>query len=218
VVTEQNFDAMRQAMVASQLRTSAVNDARVIAAMAAVPRERFVPADRRAVAYIDRTVPLGDGRVMNTPLSTGLLLTQAGVRPDDKVLLVGAATGYTAALLARLAGSVVALESDPALAATARETLKDVPGISLVDGPLADGVADRAPYDLILIDGVVETVPPALIDQLADNGRLATGLIEGSVMRLAIGRRAGAGFGLNAFADADSAILPGFEKPRAFSF
>jgi protein-L-isoaspartate(D-aspartate) O-methyltransferase len=131
--------------------------------------------------------------------------------------VVAAATGYAAALLARLAGPVTALEEDPELAAEARANLAGS-GVRLVEGPLASGCADGAPYDLILIDGAVECVPEALIAQLADGGRLATGLLENGVTRLAIGRRAGEGFGMAAFADAAAAILPGFAKPRAFKF
>ena len=119
-MTEQNFEAMRRAMVESQLRTTGVSDPRVIAAMAETPRERFVPAERRALAYTDRPVTLGEGRALNPPEATGRLLTAADVRPADHVLIVGAATGYTAALLARLAGHVAALEEDPALLAQAR--------------------------------------------------------------------------------------------------
>src|SRR4051812_47352164 len=106
-MTEQNFEAMRRGMVESQLRTTGVNDPRVIAAMAVVPRERFVPVERRALAYMDRPVALGGGRSLNLPEATGALLTAAAVRASDKVLLVGAASGYTAALLDRLAGQVV---------------------------------------------------------------------------------------------------------------
>lgn len=209
---------MRRAMVASQLRTTAVNDARVVAAMSSVARERFVPAERAALAYVDTAVPVASGRSLNTPMATGRLLTEAGVQPGDKILLVGTATGYTAALLAELAKTVVALEADVDLSRAARANLADIANVTLVEGALAAGFAAQAPYDVILIDGAVEEVPTALVDQLADGGRLATGLVDGTVARLAIGRRAGTGFGLTAFADADSVILPGFEKARVFTF
>src|SRR5690349_19853880 len=122
-MTEQNFEAMRRAMVDSQLRTTGVNDPRVVAAMAEVPRERFVPVERRGLAYMDRPVALGAGRALNIPEATGLLLTAAAVRASDKVLLVGAGSGYAAALLEKLAAHVVALEEDAALATFARENL-----------------------------------------------------------------------------------------------
>ncbi|MGA9581202.1 MAG: protein-L-isoaspartate O-methyltransferase, partial [Allosphingosinicella sp.] len=126
-------------------------------------------------------------------------------------------TGYAAALMARLAGPVVALEEDSELAAEARANLAGS-GVRFVEGPLAEGFPEGAPYDLILIDGAVQCVPEALVSQLADGGRLAAGLLENGVTRLAIGRRAGEGFGMAAFADAAAAILPGFAKPRAFEF
>lgn len=216
-MTEQNFEHMRRAMIASQLRTTGTNDPRVLAAMGEVPRERFVPAARASLAYADALVPLGPGRDFNSPMALGRLLTEAVPKPGERVLVVAAATGYAAALLARLAGPVTALEEDKALAEEARANLAGT-GAKLVEGPLASGWADGAPYDLILIDGAVEGVPEALVGQLADGGRLATGLLENGVTRLAIGRRAGEGFGMAAFADAAAAILPGFAKPRAFRF
>jgi protein-L-isoaspartate(D-aspartate) O-methyltransferase len=216
-MTEQNFEQMRRAMVASQLRTTGTNDPRVLAAMGEVPRERFVPAGRAALAYADAVVPLKAGRDLNSPMALGRLLTEAGPAPADKALVVGAATGYAAAVVAGLVASVVAVEEDRELAAAARENLARS-GVRLVEGPLAQGSAEGAPYDLILIDGAVEFVPDALVAQLSDGGRLATALLEQGVTRLAIGRRAGDGFGLAAFADAAAAILPGFVRPRAFTF
>lgn len=218
-MNEQNFETMRRAMVASQLRTTAVSDPRLVAAMAGLPRERFVPVERAGLAYLDGPVPVAAGRSLNVPVATGRLLTEAQVLPGDHVLVVGAATGYSAALLARLAGSVVALESNPALAEQARENLASLTSIDVVEGPLEAGWRAEAPYDLILIDGAVEAVPDALIEQLAENGgRLATGIVDGSVTRLAIGRRSGSGFGLTSFADAEAVPLPSFSKPKSFSF
>ncbi|HEX8241586.1 MAG TPA: protein-L-isoaspartate O-methyltransferase [Allosphingosinicella sp.] len=216
-MTEHAFEHMRRAMVASQLRTTGTNDPRVLAAMGEVPRERFVPADRAPLAYADAVVPLKPGRDFNSPMALGRLLTEASPRPGERVLVVAAATGYAAAVLARLAGPVVAVEEDPELAAQARSNLAGT-GVRLVEGPSGRGFPDAAPYDLILIDGAVEFVPDALVGQLADGGRLASGLLENGVTRLAIGRRAGEGFGMAAFADAAAAILPGFAKPRAFKF
>lgn len=216
-MTEQNFESMRMAMVSNQLRTTAVNDVRVVDAMRAVPREDYVPADRAAVAYVDTLVPLGGGRLLNSPMATGRLLTEIEAQPGDRALIVGAATGYSAALLARLVNHVVALDEDAALTAKARAV--GLPAnVTVVDGPLAEGWATGAPYDLILIDGAVEQVPQALIDQLADGGRLGAAVIERGVSRLSIGRKAGAAFGMIAFADAEAAPLPGFARPAAFTF
>jgi protein-L-isoaspartate(D-aspartate) O-methyltransferase len=216
-MTEQNFDHMRRAMIATQLRTTGTNDARVLAAMGEVPRERFVPASRAALAYADALVPLTPGRDFNSPMALGRLLTEAAPRRGERALVVAAATGYAAAVLARLVGPVVALEEEPELAGAARLNLAATQA-RLVEGPLTEGWPAEAPYDLILIDGAVEIVPDALVGQLAEGGRLAAGLVENGVTRLAIGRRAGEGFGMAAFADAAAAILPGFAKPRAFTF
>lgn len=216
-MTQHDFDHMRRAMIASQLRTTGTNDPRVLAAMGEVPRERFVPEARASLAYADALVPLKPGRDFNSPMALGRLLTEAAPGPGERVLVVGAATGYAAAVMARLAGRVTALEEDPELAAEARSNLAGS-GVKVVEGPLDGGSPDEAPFDLILIDGAVEHVPDALVAQLADGGRLAAGLAENSVTRLAIGRRAGEGFGMAAFADAAAAILPGFAKPRAFKF
>lgn len=211
----EQFDEMRRAMVASQLRTTAIDDPRVIEAMARVPREDFVPADRRAVAYADLSVPLPGGRAMNTPMATGRLLDAAAIGPDETILIIGAATGYALAVAERLARRVIGVEVDGAMAARARER---VPGALVVEGPLAAGASAHAPFDVIVIDGAVEQVPPALVDQLAPQGRLTTGLIDGNVTRLAIGRRGGAGFGLSSIADAAAIRLPGFARPREFAF
>jgi protein-L-isoaspartate(D-aspartate) O-methyltransferase len=214
-MTDQSFEAMRRAMVESQLRTTGVNDPRVIAAMSAVPRERFVPEERRALAYMDRPVALGGGRELNLPEATGALLTAAQVRPGDRVLLVGAATGYTAALLRELAGSVVALEENAELASVARSLL---PGVEIVEGPLNQGWSAGAPYDLIFVDGAIEQVPDALIHQLAEGGRLAAAIRENGATRLGLGRKAGAGFGMDLFADCEASPLPGFARPKTFVF
>ena len=204
-------------MVANQLRTNAVSDVRVVTAMGEVARERFVPEGKARLAYTDSMIPLAPGRALNPPTVTGRLLTEARVGSADRVLLVGAGTGYTAELLGRLAGSVIALEDDAALLARAREAVT-APNVKLVDGPLAQGWGGDAPYDLIVIEGAIEQVPPALIEQLVDGGRIVAPIIDGGVTRLSIGRRGGGGFGMTSFADAAAAPLPGFARPVEFSF
>ncbi|MGJ3646850.1 protein-L-isoaspartate O-methyltransferase family protein [Sphingomonas sp. GlSt437] len=213
-----DFAAMRHAMVVSQLRPNAVSDPRVIAAMAGVPREHFLPAELAALAYRDRPLPLGNGRALNQPEATGRLLSEARVRADDKVLLIGAAGGYTAALLATLAGLVVAVENDPALLAIARSALVGSTNVTLVEAPLAEGAPSEAPYNLIVVDGAVEQLPEVLIDQLAPGGRLVTGIVDRGVTRLALGTRTAGGFGLADFADVDCVTLPGFARPAVFAF
>ena len=216
-MTEHNFEQMRRAMVASQLRTTGVNDPRVVAAMGAVPRERFVPAERCALAYADTLVPVGHGRQLNPPMALGRMLTEARLRGHEKALVIGAATGYSAAVLARLVASVTAVEEVPELAAFARAALAGT-GVELVEGPLNQGHAAGAPYDFVLIDGAVEHVPQVIVDQLADGGEFALALLDEGVTRLCVGRVVAGAFGTTAVSDAAAAVLPGFEKPRGFSF
>ncbi|KKC27164.1 protein-L-isoaspartate O-methyltransferase [Sphingomonas sp. SRS2] len=206
---------MRRAMVVSQLRTTGVSDARVVSVMGDVARERFVPADKAQTAYSDIALPIGGGRALNPPMVTGRLLTEARIAPGETVLVVGAATGYTVALLEKLGATVVAVEEDADLLATGKAA---VPGATWVKAALNAGSKKGAPYALIVLDGAVEEIPQALIDQLADGGRLVGAIIDNGVTRLVSGVRAGRGFGVKAFADADAARLPGFATPAAFSF
>ena len=209
---------MRHAMVASQLRTNAVSDVRVVAAMDTVAREAFLPAELASVAYRDTAVPLGHGRAQNVPIATGRLLTQAALRSGDRVLLIGAAGGYTAAVLSQLVAEVVAVESDPTLAAFARDALTDVAGVTLIEVPLEAGYAAGAPYDVLVIDGAVEAVPETLIEQVAIGGRVVAGILDRGVTRLSAGRRTAGGFALLDFADIDCVPLPGFARPQSFKF
>ena len=215
-----SFEAMRAAMVDSQLRAVGVTEPRIVAALSAVPRERFVPEARRQVAYVDDAIEVAPGRFLNAPMAFGRLLAAVRVARGERVLLVGAATGYGAAVLSRLASDVVAVESDAGLAETARGMLSAV-GVSnarVETGALADGWAKDAPYDVVFVDGAVETVPQALLDQLRDGGRLAAVVIERGVARVTVGVRAGDGFGTTALAEVATPRLPGFEAPAAFSF
>lgn len=210
--------AMRHAMVASQLRTTGVDDVRVVAAMATVRREDFVPAASRGLAYRDTAIPLGGGRFLNSPMPTGRLLTEAEILPEDRVLLIGAATGYTAAVLVELGAKVTAVESDPTLVATARTALAGLDDVTLVEAPMAAGHDAGAPYDVLLVDGAVEELPAALIAQLRIDGRIAAGIVDRGVTRLTSGRRTEGGVGVQPFVDADCVVLPGFARPAAFRF
>lgn len=207
-------EARREAMIDSQLRTTGVNDAAVLAAFRAVARERFVPHAAAAIAYSDAAIPLGGGRVMLEPMILGLLLSHARIAAGARVLVVGAATGYSAAVIAALGADVTALEVDPGLAATARAN-----GVGVVDGPLAEGWPAGAPYDLILLDGAAAELPRALLTQVADGGSLA-GIIVGDdrVGRATLGRVAGGHFAGTGFAETGAAILPGFARAPAFVF
>jgi protein-L-isoaspartate(D-aspartate) O-methyltransferase len=208
-----DFAAARLAMVESQLRPQGVTDRGVLLAMGEVPRETFVPADARALAYADRAVPLGDGRFLTAPATLGQLLTQMMPLRGQRALVVGAGTGYSSAVLAAVGLEVVALESSTELAASARDA-----GLQVVEGPLEAGHRKGAPFDQILIDGAVEAIPDALIDQLAEGGRLGAALIDRGISRLVVGRKAGGGFGYLSIADAGAPRLPGFTRPMAFTF
>ncbi|HZV18043.1 MAG TPA: protein-L-isoaspartate O-methyltransferase [Sphingobium sp.] len=217
-MSEQNFKAMRRAMVESQLRTNDVNDPATIEAILAEPREAYVAEERRSAAYIDRSVPLTEGRALNPPLATARLIVEAAPQPGERVLLIGAATGYAAALLARLGCEVIAIEEDATLAARARTLLADHAKVRVEIGSLAKGHAEGAPYDVLFIDGAIEVLDDALIDQLRIDGRAVFARIDAGVTRLCIGTRTAGGFGARPFADVEAVPLPGFARPKVFTF
>lgn len=210
--------AMRHAMVSSQLRTNAVSDQRIVAAMASIPREDFLPADLRAIAYRDTAIAVGGGRSINPPLATARLLTEAQLLASDHVLLIGAGGGYAAAILAEVVTRVTAVESDPKLLAIARTALADAKNVAVIDGPLDQGWAADGPYDVLVVDGAVECLPDALIEQVRPGGRVVAGLVERGLTRLAAGRRSAGGFGLVAFVDSECVALPGFAPDPVFRF
>ena len=208
-----DFTAARAAMVDSQLRPQRVADPLVLQAMAAVVRENFVSDAARPLAYVDRAVAIGVGRLIAAPAALGQMLTQLAPRPGERALVVGAGTGYSAALLAAMGLDVTAVESSPELAAKARKL-----GVEVIEGPLEAGYEELAPYDLILVDGAVEFIPQAIIDQLADGGRLGAALLDRGVTRLIVGRKAGGAFGYLSIGDAGVPALPGFARPKEFTF
>jgi len=220
------FDDARRKMVESQLKTEDVTDRAVIAAMGDVPRERFVPAHLRDLAYIDRDLRVRDAegdapaRYLMEAAPMARLFQLAEFRGDEFVLDVGTGTGYSAAVLARLAGSVVALEPDEALAEQAAETLADLEADNTVVevSALTDGYADEAPYDVIFVGGAVDEVPQALLDQLRDDGRLVTVVGHGRAGRATVFVRSGDVVGSRVAFDADVPPLPGFRKEPAFTF
>jgi len=209
-----DYAVARRAMVDSQLRPQAVSDPLVIAAMAVVPREAFFPAELRASAYVDRIVPIAGGRGFSPPASLGRLLTVLAPRPGERALVVGAGSGYGVAVLAHMGVQVTALEADANLLA-----LRPTPGDARwVEGELAAGAPGAEPFDLIVIEGQIEELPAALIDQLKVGGRLGTALLADGVTRLMSGTRSTSGFGLKSIVDAAMAPLPGFSRPPVFTF
>lgn len=187
--------AARHAMIVSQLRTSGVNEPWVLAAMANVAREDFVPAAMRDAAYIDRAIPLGNGRFLAPPLVHGKMLAEAAPTAQDKVLLVGDAEGYLAALLRPLVGS-----------------------LDVVDASAVAGMAGEGGYSLIVIDGALETLPEALCAQLAEGGRIVTGLVVRGVSRLATGCKTSGTVSLLPLAELGIPALPEFATPKRWSF
>jgi protein-L-isoaspartate(D-aspartate) O-methyltransferase len=200
-------------MVDSQLRPQGVTDPAVLRAMGSLPREQFLPDSSKSLAYVDRAVAIGPGRFLAAPAVLGQLLMEMIPLPSQRALVVGVGTGYSAAVLGAMGLDVVALESAPELAAKAREL-----GIEVVEGPLEAGHKKGAPYDRILIDGAVEVIPDAIVDQLADGGRLGTALVDRGITRLIVGRKAGGAFGYVSIGDAGVPALPGFTRPKAFIF
>lgn len=219
-----DFSERRVKMVDGQVRTTDVTSAPLIEAMLTVPREAFVSASQREIAYIDEDIRIGGangaGRYLMEPSPFAKLLQLAEVDASDSALDVGCGTGYASAVLSRLAKSVVALESDPALAESAASTLSALgyDNVAVVQGPLAKGHAAKAPYNVIFVGGSVEEVPSALLDQLAEGGRLVA--VEGQgnsgVARLFF-RAGGVVTGRRAF-NAAIKPLPGFERSHAFEF
>lgn len=208
-----DFAAAREAMVECQLRPQGVTDTAVLDAMGRTPRENFLPPHTRPLAYVDRAVAIGSGRFLPAPAVLGQLLTQMMPERGQKALVVGAGTGYSAAVLAAMGLTVTALESDAELAEAARGN-----GVKVVTGELEAGHPGNAPYDQILIDGAVEFITDALVEQLADGGRLGAPLVERGITRLIVGRKAGGAFGYLSIGDAGVPALPGFTRPKAFTF
>ena len=221
-----DFAAARRTMVDCQVRPSDVTDLRIVAAMLELPRERFVAEENADLAYLDLDAPVtratgsGDVRRLLKPMVLAKMVQAAAVKADDLMLDVGCSTGYSAALLARLARSVVALEEDPALAQLAHENLKAVgaDNATVVTGPLPDGWRAEAPYDVIFVDGATEVVPNALCRQLKADGRLIAVVGRAPISRAMIYRSvAGDVSGWPIF-DATAPVLPGFAAPPEFVF
>jgi protein-L-isoaspartate(D-aspartate) O-methyltransferase len=215
-----DYASARRNMVESQLRPNKVADPALLDALASVPRELFVPEPLRGVAYVDEDIPLGRARFLMEPMILGRLLELAAVRPSDAALVVGAGLGYSAAVLARIAGRVVALEGDRDLAQPAAQMLQTLglSNVALVEGPLAEGAPRQAPFDVILFDGAVDRVPPAILDQLAEDGRLVVVVRSAGIGRATLmTRQAGIMASRVAF-DAAVPCLPGFEPAPAFVF
>ena len=207
-------------MVDSQVRPHDVTDLRIIAALLAVPRELFFPPAQRALAYLDAEMPVAATRSLLKPMVFAKLVQAAEIAESDRVLDVGCASGYSSAVLGKLAGSAVALEQDAALARTAGETLAalGIANVSVATGALTAGWPQGAPYDAILIEGAVEVVPDALTAQLKDGGRLVAVVGRVPMGKATLYRKVGGYVTAVPLFDAAAPLLPGFAKPAAFVF
>lgn len=217
------FSTARQKMVDGQVRTNDVTDRRILDAMLAVPREAFVPASRQALAYLDLDLDVSEGgakRYLIKPQLIGKLLQAAEIGEGDNVLVVGCATGYLAALTAKLARQVTATESDSALVAKAKDTFAAI-GLSNVTcraAASAEGDPAAAPYDVIILNGATEVTPDGLFDQLKEGGRLLGVSAESRPSRAMIVTRSHGEFGRRPLFDAAAPVLPGLERAAAFVF
>jgi protein-L-isoaspartate(D-aspartate) O-methyltransferase len=215
------FADARNCMVDSQIRPNRVTDPRILSAMRRLPRERFLPLNVQSLAYVDEDVPLGDGRYMMEPMVLARLLQAAALSRDERVLVVAAGSGYGAAVLAACGCRVTALEEDPALLSIARAALAiEAPEVTLVSGPLAAGWPSQAPYDLILLEGAVSAVPPALAAQLQpQTGRLLTAIRRGGGITQAVQAEAtGTSLGFFALFDCGTPEIPSLRQAPAFAF
>jgi protein-L-isoaspartate(D-aspartate) O-methyltransferase len=217
------FSTARQKMVDGQVRTNDVTDRRVLDAMLSVPREAFVPASRQALAYLDLDLDVSESgakRYLIKPALTGKLLQAAEIGEGDTVLVVGCATGYVAALVAKLAAKVTATESESGLAAKARDAFAalGLTNVSCKAAPCTEGDASSGPFDVIVLNGAAEVTPDAVLGQLKDGGRLVGVSAESRPPRAMIVTRSHGEFGHRALFDAAAPVLPGLERTPAFVF
>ena len=210
------FSVQRRNMIEAQIRANDVTDPRIQAAMAEVPRERFVPAEKRALAYADVPVEVSPGRYLLDPRTFAKLLELAELRPEDRVLDVGCATGYSAAVLARLAKKVFALEQDAELVRLASEL--GTPNVEVVQGALNQGHKPGAPFDVIFVNGAIQEPPKALLSQLAEGGRLVAVLANGGGGKAQLFVREHGRVGGRSGFDASVPTLVGFSKSVGFRF
>lgn len=219
-----DFSTARRKMVDGQVRPSDVTDIRIIEAMLEVPREAFVPETRRALAYLDLDLDVGETgepkRYLIKPAVIAKMLQAAEISANDNALVVGCASGYVAAVAAKLARKVTATENDPALAAKARDVLARAGfgNVTVRTAAAADGDAIDAPYDVIVLAGATEIIPDRLYRQLKDGGRLVGVFATSRPQRAVLVTRSHGDFGERALFDAAAPVLPGLERPPAFVF
>ena len=211
-------ESARFNMIEAQIRTNNVTDVRIHAALDAVLRERFVPASKQALAYADVPVEIAPGRSLLDPRSVAKALQLVRVTAEDKVLDVGCGTGYSAAVLGRLARTVIALEQDADLVRIAAGLLEGLPNVQITQGALIEGFKDSAPYDVIFVNGAIEAQPDTLLSQLAEGGRLVAFVQNGPQGRATLYVKEQGRVGHRDDFDATVPLLAGFKKHIGFVF
>lgn len=215
-----NFEIARDHMIDGQLKPNQVVDPRLIEALRAVPRELFVPPSRQGVAYIDEDIEVAPGRYLLEPMVLARMIQAAEPSPHDVALDIACATGYSSAILAQLVGAVVAVDDDQSLVDRAAGLLTDLRYDSavVVKNDLTAGWPGQAPYDLILINGMIEELPRGLLDQLSDNGRLVAVQNMNGIGKAMLYVKTGGAVGRRELFDAATPPLPDFVRPRSFTF
>ena len=215
-----DVELQRQNMVESQVRTADVTDRRIVRAMLALPRETFVPAAQASVAYMDKDIQVGAGRFMMNPRVLAKLVQLAGIDTGDRVLEIGAGTGYATLLLASLAKEVVGIEPDGIMAAKARAAIaeRSVANARIIEAPLRDGAPSEGPFDVIFVGGQVTDQPTNFADQLASGGRLVAVVGPSGAGKACLYRKLDGGLSGRAAFDASLPLLPGFERVKSFVF
>lgn len=214
-----DYAARRRTMVDTQVRPSDVTKFPIIEAMLSVPRESYVPAARREAAYVGNNLELGGGRVMLEPRTLAKILDALDIQPDELVLDLGCGLGYSTAVIARMAEAVVGVEEDAEMAAEAQATLSQqgVDNAAVIEGPLAAGAAKHGPYDVIILQGAVEHMPQAVLDQVKEGGRIAALFMEGALGVCRVGYKLDGEMNWRFAFNAGAPVLPGFERQRAFT-
>lgn len=215
-----DFSAARTAMVDCQVRPSDVTKFPIIEALLSVPREAYVPAAKKSVAYAGEHIPLSAERVLLDARTFAKMLDSVNIRPTDLVLDLGCGMGYSSAVIARLAEAVVAVEEDAALAATATETLSDmsVDNVLVTHAKLSDGNAKHGPYDVIVAEGAIEELPRGISDQLKDGGRIVAIVQQDNLSQCRIGHKSDGKISWRFAFDASAPILMGYEAQEEFAF
>jgi protein-L-isoaspartate(D-aspartate) O-methyltransferase len=214
-----DFQTRRVMMVDTQVRPSDVTKFPIIDAMLSIPREVYVPRDKREAAYMGENVVIREGRVVLEPRTLAKLLDALDIHPGELVLDIGCGLGYSSAVIARLADAVVAVEDDPAMAAEAEQTLanESVDNAAVIVGPLSEGAAKHGPYDVITIQGGVEQIPATLLAQLKDGGRIGAVFMEGALGVARVGYKSDGKMSWRFAFNAAAPVLSGFAAARAFT-